>query len=61
MFGNGISFSAMLFFWPYLIGFLFLILRRNKLNRIKPENKKQDIEDAQIIEEENSSSFGAGD
>ena len=34
-----IFFSAMLFFWPYLIGFLFLILRRNKLNRIKPENK----------------------
>tara|TARA_Y100000816_G_scaffold245955_1_gene194079 strand:+ start:5461 stop:5820 length:360 start_codon:yes stop_codon:yes gene_type:complete len=47
-----IIFSAMLFFWPYLIGFLFLILRRNKLNRIKPENNKKDIEDAQIIEEE---------
>jgi hypothetical protein len=46
-----IFFSALLFFWPYLIASLFLILRKKNLRSKQPYDKTQDIEDAQIIEE----------
>ena len=46
-----IFFSALLFFWPYLIASLFLILRKKNLRSKQPDDKTQDIEDAQIIEE----------
>ena len=47
-----IFFSALLFFWPYLIGFMFLLLRRKSSERKNPKDLASDIEDAQIIEEE---------
>ena len=46
-----IFFSALLFFWPYLIAFLFLILRKKNMSAKQPNDKTQDIEDAEIIEE----------
>ena len=46
-----IFFSALLFFWPYLTAFLFLILRKKNIRAIQPDNKTQEIEDARIIEE----------
>ena len=46
-----IFFSALLFFWPYLIGFLFLILRKKNIRTNQSDTKNKDIEDAQIIEE----------
>ena len=46
-----IFFSALLFFWPYLIAFLFLILRKKNMRTNQSDTKNQDIEDAQIIEE----------
>ena len=46
-----IFFSALLFFWPYLIAFLFLILRKKNIRTNQSDTKNQDIEDAQIIEE----------
>ena len=46
-----IFFSALLFFWPYLIASLFLILRKKNMRTNLSDTKKQDIEDAQIIEE----------
>ena len=47
-----IIFSALLFFWPYLIWFLFFFLRKKNLQNNSPKNGTKDIEDAQIIEEE---------
>ena len=47
-----IFFSVLLFFWPYLIGFLFLSLRKKSSERKNPKDQASDIEDAQIIEEE---------
>ena len=47
-----IIFSALLFFWPYLIWFLFFFLRKKNLQNNIPKNETKDIEDAQIIEEE---------
>ena len=47
-----IFFSALLFFWPYLIGFIFLLLRRKSSERKNSRDLASDIEDAQIIEEE---------
>ena len=47
-----ILFSALLFFWPYLIGFIFFFLRKKSSERKNPKAKASDIEDAQIIEEE---------
>ena len=46
-----IFFSALLFFWPYLISSLFLILRKKNMRTNQSDTKNQDIEDAQIIEE----------
>tara|TARA_A100001388_G_scaffold179487_1_gene134397 strand:+ start:1889 stop:2248 length:360 start_codon:yes stop_codon:yes gene_type:complete len=46
-----IFFSALLFFWPYLLAFLFLILRKKNMRTNQSDTKNQDIEDAQIIEE----------
>jgi hypothetical protein len=46
-----IFFSALLFFWPYLIASLFLILRKKNMRTNKSDTKNQNIEDAQIIEE----------
>ena len=46
-----IFFSALLFFWPYLIAFLFLILRKKNMSAKQPNDKTQDIEDAEILEE----------
>jgi len=45
-----IFFSALLFFWPYLLASLFLILKKN-MRTNQSDTKNQDIEDAQIIEE----------
>ena len=47
-----IIFSALLFFWPYLIWFLFFFLRKKNFHNNSPKNETKDIEDAQIIEEE---------
>ena len=47
-----ILFSVLLFFWPYLIGFLFFFLRNKSLEKKKTKSQDPDIEDAQIIEEE---------
>jgi hypothetical protein len=47
-----ILFSALLFFWPYLIGFVFFSLRKKNSERKNPKDQASDIEDAQIIEEE---------
>ena len=47
-----IIFSALLFFWPYLIWFLFFFLRKKHFHKNSPNNETKDIEDAQIIEEE---------
>ena len=47
-----IFFSTLLFFWPYLIGFIFLFLRKRSSERTNPKGQASDIEDAQIIEEE---------
>ena len=47
-----IIFSALLFFWPYLIWFLFFFLRKKHFHNNSPKNETKDIEDAQIIEEE---------
>ena len=47
-----IIFSALLFFWPYLIWFLFFFLRKKNFYNNSPKNETKDIEDAQIIEEE---------
>ena len=46
-----IFFSALLFFWPYLLASLFLILRKQNMRTNQSDTKNQDIEDAQIIEE----------
>ncbi len=46
-----IFFSALLFFWPYLLAFLFLILRKKNMRTNQSDTKNQDIEDAKIIEE----------
>ena len=46
-----IFFSALLFFWPYLLASLFLILRKKNMRTNQSDTKNQDIEDAQIIEE----------
>ena len=46
-----IFFSALLFFWPYVIALLFWIV--GKIFEINhPKAKVKDVEDAQIIEEE---------
>ena len=47
-----ILFSVLLFFWPYLIGFLFLSFRKKNSVSSNSKNISSDIEDAQIIEEE---------
>ena len=47
-----IFFSTLLFFWPYLIGFIFLLLRKKSSERTNPKGQASDIEDAQIIKEE---------
>ncbi len=47
-----IFFSALLFFWPYLIGFLFLSFRKKRHETSNSNSHPLDIEDAQIIEEE---------
>ena len=47
-----IFFSALLFFWPYVIALLFWIVGKNHLKTNHPKEKVQDVEDAQIIEEE---------
>ena len=47
-----IFFSALLFFWPYLIGFIFFSLRKKSSERKNPKGQASNIEDAQIIEEE---------
>ena len=47
-----IIFSALLFFWPYLVWFLFFFLRKKNFHNYSPKNETKDIEDAQIIEEE---------
>lgn len=47
-----ILFSALLFFWPYLLGFLFFSLRKKSPKNHNPNSQASDIEDAQIIEEE---------
>ena len=46
-----IIFSALLFFWPYLIWFLFFFLRKKNLQNKSSKNETKDVEDAQIIEE----------
>ena len=46
-----IFFSALLFFWPYLLASLFLFLRKKNMRTNQSDTKNQDIEDAQIIEE----------
>lgn len=47
-----VLFSALLFFWPYLIGFLFFFLRNKGLGIKNIKSQDPNIEDAQIIEEE---------
>ena len=47
-----ILFSVLLFFWPYLIGFLFLFFRKKNSLNSNSKNISPEIEDAQIIEEE---------
>ena len=47
-----ILFSALLFFWPYLIGFLFFFFRNKSSEKKNTKSQASDIEDAQIIEEE---------
>ena len=47
-----ILFSTLLFFWPYLIGFIFFSLRKKSSEKKNPKEQAADIEDAQIIKEE---------
>ena len=47
-----IFFSALLFFWPYFTALLFWIGKKKYLKTNHSKAKAQDIEDAQIIEEE---------
>ena len=47
-----ILFSALLFFWPYLIGFLFFFLRNKSSKKKNTKSQATNIEDAHIIEEE---------
>ena len=45
-------FSALLFFWPYMIGFLFIVLRKKSHEDVASIKRSKDIEDAQILDEE---------
>ena len=45
-----IFFSALLFFWPYLLALYFNSEKKN-MRTNQSDTKNQDIEDAQIIEE----------
>ncbi len=47
-----ILFSALLFFWPYLLGFIFFSLRKKSLRSHNSNSRNSDIEDAEIIEED---------
>ena len=47
-----ILFSALLFFWPYLLGFLFFSLRKKSFRSHNSNSRASDIEDAEIIEED---------
>ena len=47
-----IFFSALLFFWPYMIGFFFMVLRKNPNQDDASKIKLKDIEDAHILDEE---------
>ena len=47
-----IFFSALLFFWPYVIALLFWIAGKKYLKTNNTKAKAQGVEDAQIIEEE---------
>ena len=56
-----IFFSALLFFWPYLLASLLLIMRKKIMRTNQTDTKNQEIEDAQIIRRKNSNNIGAGD
>ena len=47
-----IFFSALLFFWPYVTALLFWIVGKKYLKTNHFEAKAENVEDAQIIEEE---------